>query len=133
MGVRQHLKVDKYNWIIDIYYTIDEQQKGEIFDTLNRLGCTPSTIQSIESNLNNKYEDTGFAYSNYTQNYSIIVIHKASSVGEFINTFEHEKNHIEMHMCEALDINPYSEEAAHLSGDLAQIILEEFMYSIVTI
>lgn len=36
-----------------------------------------------------------------------------------------------MHICEALDINPYSEEAAHMSGDLAQLILEEALYSIV--
>lgn len=59
-----------------------------------------------------------------------VVIHKASSIGEFINTFEHEKNHLEMHICEALDINPYSEKAAHMSGDLAQLILEEALYSI---
>lgn len=39
--------------------------------------------------------------------------------------------HLEMHICEALDINPYSEEAAHMSGDLAQLILEEALYSIV--
>ena len=36
-----------------------------------------------------------------------------------------------MHICEALDINPYSEEAAHLSSDLAQLIFEEALYSIV--
>ena len=36
-----------------------------------------------------------------------------------------------MHICEALDINPYSEEAVHLSDDLAQLILEEALYSIV--
>jgi hypothetical protein len=75
--------------------------------------------------------DTGFAYSNYEHKWSIMVIHKASSVGEFINTFEHEKSHLQMHLCEALDINPYSEEAAHLSGDLSQSVLEEALYSIV--
>ena len=62
---------------------------------------------------------TGFCYSNFANRCSVIVVHKASSIGEFINTFEHEKNHLEMHICEALDINPYSEEAAHFSGDLA--------------
>ena len=36
-----------------------------------------------------------------------------------------------MHICETLDINPYSEETAHLSDDLAQLILEEALYSIV--
>ena len=86
---------------------------------------------SIKRNLSNAELDTGFAYSSYDKQCSIVVIHKASSIGEFINTFEHEKNHLEMHICEALDINPYSEEAAHMSGDLAQLILEEALYSIV--
>lgn len=31
---------------------------------------------------------------------------------------------------EAMDINPYSEEAAHMSGDLAQLILEKALYSV---
>lgn len=75
--------------------------------------------------------NTGFAYSSYHKRCSILVIHKATSVGEFINTFEHEKNHLEMHICEALDINPYSEEAAHMSGDLAQIIFEKALCSII--
>lgn len=43
---------------------------------------------------------------------------------------EHEKNHLEMHICEALDINPYSEEAAILSGETAMQILNEALYNI---
>lgn len=94
-------------------------------------GINYKTLSSIEANLDKAELDTGFTYSDYDKYYSIIVIHKASSIGEFINTFEHEKNHLEMHICEALDINPYSEEAAHMSGDLAQLILEEALYAIV--
>lgn len=36
-----------------------------------------------------------------------------------------------MHICEALDINPYTEEAAHMSDNLAQLTLEETLYSII--
>lgn len=39
-------------------------------------------------------------------------------------------NHLEMHICEALDINPYSEEAAILSGETAMQILNEALYNI---
>ena len=35
-----------------------------------------------------------------------------------------------MHMCEALDINPYSDEAAILSGELAMQILNEALCNI---
>lgn len=35
-----------------------------------------------------------------------------------------------MHICEALDINPYSKEAAILSGELAMQILNEALCNI---
>jgi hypothetical protein len=123
--------MDKYDWNISIYYTVDDAQKSEIIETLKSAGCNEETLDSIIKNLEKAHMDTGFAYSNYEHNWSLLVIHKASSIGEFINTFEHEKSHLQMHMCEALDINPYSEEAAHLSGDLSQTVLEEALYSIV--
>lgn len=131
MGVRQKFKMKKLDWCFIIYYTVDEDQKKEIIANLGEMGCDKDTLDSITRNLEKTALDTGFVYSNYEKQCSIVVIHKASSVGEFINTFEHEKNHLEMHICEALDINPYSEEAAHMSGDLAQLILEEALYSIV--
>lgn len=129
--MRQNFKVKKYDWSIIIYYTVNDTEKQEVLDMLEGFNCDAETLESIKLNLTKSELDTGFAYSSYNAQCSIIVIHKASSIGEFINTFEHEKNHLEMHMCEALDINPYSEEAAHLSGNLAQLILEEALYSII--
>lgn len=129
--MKQQFKLDKFDWCVTIYYTVDSSHKKEVIDTLRELGCSGHTLESITNNLEQAAVDTGFAYSSYENKCSIIVIHKASSIGEFINTFEHEKNHLEMHICEALDINPYSEEAAHMSGSLAQTIFEEALYSIV--
>ena len=129
--MKQSFKIKKYNWSIVIYYTVNDEESKEIIDKLDDLHCNSKTLESIKRNLEDAKVDTGFAYSSYNKQYSIVVIHKASSIGEFINTFEHEKNHLEMHICEALDINPYSEEAAHMSGNLAQLILEEALYSIV--
>lgn len=129
--MKQQFKVNKYDWCVTIYYTVDNEQKSEVIECLEKMGCDRKTLESIKSNLERAALDTGFTYSNFEQQKSILVVHKASSIGEFLNTFEHEKNHLEMHICEALDINPYSEEAAHLSGDLAQDILEGALYSIV--
>lgn len=130
MGARQQFIVNKYDWEVAIYYTVDEEQKPEIMECLEKMGCEGETLKSIESNLYKAAPDTGFIYSSFLRRQSLLVIHKASSIGEFFNTFEHEKNHLEMHICEALDINPYSEKAAHLSGDLAQQILEEALCAI---
>lgn len=129
--MRQNFKIDKYNWNIIIYYTVNDTDKIEILDMLKAFKCDVNTLESIKSNLDKAVLDTGFAYSSYSKLCSIIVIHKSSSIGEFINTLEHEKKHLETHICEALDINPYSEEAAHMSGNLAQLMLEEALYSII--
>lgn len=130
MGLKQQFKMDQYNWCVTIYYTVDEKQKSEILTELKELQPDKQTLERLERNLINAEPDTGFIYSSFYKQRSIIVIHKASSIGEFVNTFVHEKNHLEMHICEALDINPYSEEAAILSGQIGQVIIEEALCSI---
>lgn len=129
--MRQNFKIKDYNWSVIIYYAPNEDEKKEITDMIEATEYSDNVLKSIKTNLEKQSLDTGFTYSNYNAKLTIITIHKASSIGEFINTFEHEKNHLEMHICEALDINPYSEEAAHLSGNIAQLIIEETLYSIV--
>ena len=130
MGLRQQFKIRKYDWDVVIYYTVDEKQKTEIVTELKELQPDKETFEKLERNLMNSELDTGFIYSSFYKKFSLIVIHKASSIGEFVNTFEHEKNHLEMHVCEALDINPYSEEAAILSGELAMQMLNEALCNI---
>lgn len=131
--MKQSVKLKGYDWTVIIYYTVTDGDKKDIIATLDGVGCDDHTFSTIKANLSKAAEDTGFAYSCYEKHFSIIVIHKASSIGEFINTFEHEKNHLEMHICEALDINPYSEEAAHMSGNLAQTILEDALCKIISL
>ena len=130
MGLRQQFKIRKYDWDVVLYYTVDEAQKTEIVTELKELQPDKETFDKLERNLMNAELDTGFIYSSFYKQFSLIVIHKASSIGEFVNTFVHEKNHLEMHMCEALGINPYSEEAAILSGELAMQILNEALCNI---
>lgn len=130
MGFKQQLKIRKYGWNVVIYYTVDEEQKTNIVTELKELQPSKETLDKLERNLMNAELDTGFIYSSFYKKYSIIVIHKASSIGEFVNTIVHEKNHLEMHICEALDINPYSEEAAILSGELAMQMFDEALYNI---
>lgn len=128
MGLKQQFKIRKYDWDVVIYYTVDEEQKTEIDTKLKELQPDKETFQKLERNLMNAELDTGFIYSSFYKQCSLIVVHKASSVGEFVNTLVHEKNHLEMHICEALDINPYSEEAAVLSGEIAMQMINQVLY-----
>ena len=133
MGLRQQFNIRRYDWNVVIYYTVSDEQVQEVSDMLRGLRPDSETLEKLERNLGNKAPDTGFIYSSFKSKFSVIVIHKASSIGEFVNTLVHEKNHLEMHICEALDINPYSEEAAVLSGEIGKTIVEDALYSVASL
>lgn len=111
--------IDKIGWSIECYVTTDDSYLDEILDKLESIGCSEKILNRAHKILSNQY-DSGFAYSNLKTRTSIMIINKSTSMEEFVNTYNHEKNHIEMHICEELGIDPYGEVAADLSGCLAQ-------------
>lgn len=116
-----HYKVifDKYNWNVEVYIILEQADNNRIMKSLAEMKCSEDIMYKAYENLRSE-EDTGFTYTNSNKRHSLMVINKSSSMYEFINTYNHEKNHVEMHICEELGIDPYSEEAAYLSGELAQ-------------
>lgn len=116
-----HFKVhlDKLDWCIECFVTTDDSQFDEIMCKLEKLGCSEKIMKKACQILSEQI-DSGFAYSNSKLHKSLMIINMSTSMDEFVNTYNHEKNHIEMHICEELNIDPYSEEAADLSGYLAQ-------------
>lgn len=109
----------RYNWQIECFITEDSNFLGDIICKLNALDCSDIILEKAQRILYEQY-NSGFAYSNPKQRKSIMVINMPISMDEFVNTYNHEKNHIEMHICEEFNIDPYSEEASDLSGYLAQ-------------
>lgn len=84
------------------------------------LYCRISLIQNRAASRIENYENSGFTFTNQEEHKSIIVINRPDSAEEFIDTYNHEKNHVEMHICKEFGIDPYSEKAAYLSGQLAK-------------
>ena len=121
--------IGKIDWSLECYITTDDSQLEEIINTLENLGCSKSISRRARIILSNQY-DSGFAYSNLKERSSIMIINKSTSMEEFVNTYNHEKNHIEMHICEALGIDPYGEVAADLSGCLAQKLFNTMLRNI---
>ena len=129
MILKQTIFIDKYDWDLIIFY--NTKHKQIILDTIKKAGCSIKKLDNIEKFLNSDEINTGFIYTNKEDRISVIVIGRASSIGEYINTLEHEKNHLEMHICSSLNIDPMSEKAAVLSGYLAQLILDNALEEII--
>lgn len=120
--------ISKIDWCIECFITTDNSQLEEIMFKLENIGCSKHTTKRARQILSEQY-DSGFAYSNLNERKSIMVINKSTSMEEFVNTYNHEKNHIEMHICEALGFDPYGEVAADLSGCLAQRLFNTMLIS----
>ena len=110
---------DKYRWSVEVFIILSRPDIAEIMSAVKRAGGSKEVIESAYANLMEDF-DSGFTYSSQKYKKSIMVVNRSSSMEQFINTYNHEKNHVEMHICEELDIDPYSEEAAYLSGNMAQ-------------
>ena len=110
---------DKYRWSVEVFIILSKPDIKAIMDSVKQMEGSKKVIESAYTNLQEPY-NSGFTYSSSKYRKSIMVINRSSSMEEFINTYNHEKNHVEMHICEELGIDPYSEEAAYLSGNMAQ-------------
>lgn len=121
---------DRYDWDIEVYIVISTSSIHKVIDKLESLGCSDRILHKAYSKLVN-FEDSGFTYSNPSKHKSIMVINKFDSARELVDTYNHEKNHIEMHICEEFGIDPYSEQAAYLSGELAKELFVAFIESLV--
>lgn len=110
---------DKYRWSVEVFIILSQPDIAEIMSAVKRAGGSKKILDSAYANLMEDF-NSGFTYSSPKYRKSIMVVNRSSSMEEFINTYNHEKNHVEMHICEELGIDPYSEEAAYLSGNMAQ-------------
>lgn len=115
-------KYNKYKWEIEVFIVVDNVDVKTIQKSLEEIEC-PLGAMHKSFKLLTSGENSGFTYTNPKYHKSILVVNRSSSVDEYINTYSHEKNHVEMHICEKCGIDPYSEEAAYLSGELAQLLI----------
>lgn len=127
-----HFKIffDEYKWTIEVFIGATEHDIDIIEARLKTMGCSEHCVnKAIDNTLYNK--NSGFTYTNLYDRYSVMSLNCGTSMDQFINTYHHEKNHIEMHIVQYYGIDPMSEEASQLSGDLAQRLFVPMMCSFI--
>ena len=71
-------------------------------------------------------DNSGFTYTDFNKKLSIVVIGKADSKKQFLNTIVHEAKHVQSHICRYYDIQEDSEDAAYLIGYLVMQMYSTF-------
>lgn len=114
---KKEVHIPKYDWKACLYFHVAPRDEDEIHEALEKIGA-PSWVHA-RMRLDT---DTGFTYSNRKRGKSVVVICQASCPCEWRDTISHEKFHLTMHIISERGIDPMSEEAAYLAGDLEKEI-----------
>lgn len=116
----------KYNWNISVYIVLDKSDLYKIDNLLYKLPYYKNMMYRLT-----KFKNSGFSYS--TPHNSIIAIGVQDSISDFIDTFNHEKNHIETYIGDYYDISYESEEFSILSGYLAKKLFSDLINQLIFI
>lgn len=116
----QEFYLHRVGWHVKVFYSVTCYYVYEILDALRDIGCSGKTLRDAYKSLYNCDLDSGLTYSNTRTRESVIVIATTSSAAEFNNSLQHEQRHLERHITDSLGIDPNSEDAAYIAGDIAE-------------
>ena len=77
-------------------------------------------------------KNTGFTHTDFYKKKSIVGISETDSQEQFFNTLVHEIKHVQSHICMYYNVEEDSEEAAYLTGFIAQKMHRCFRHFIYT-
>ena len=116
----QDFYIKHYKWHVKAYYAVRRYWAGDIVRDLRDAGCSGHHLRKAWNNLRAGDLNTGITYSNFARRETVMVISITSTPAEFLNSWMHEMQHLCRHVLQAFGIDPYGEEAAYLSGSVAQ-------------
>lgn len=116
----------KYNWDIDVFIL----QKFSDIDDIKPYLYKYNECEQMITRLT-KFKNSGFSYS--CPNSSILVVGLQDNLYELVDTFNHEKNHIETYIGNYYNINYNSEEFSVLSGNLAATLFKDLIVNLKSI
>lgn len=116
----QHFYLKEWDWDVYVFYEADWRNAEDILSFMREIGCSGKTLEKEVVHLYSRVKNIGATYTNFEQRASVVVISKTTSADEFQNTYDHEKGHLAMHICEAEGIDPFSEEYQYLTGEIGR-------------
>ena len=117
---RQVFYLDQWDWYVTAFYETSAKDYNEIVETLIESGCKGDKLRDAKDAIIKELPNFGLTFTCYKKRMSVVVIGKTSSADEFEDSYDHEKGHLCKHICQALHINPWGEEAEYLAGAIGK-------------
>ena len=125
--IQQGFHIGDKDWYVMCSYDICTQKDlRAIEQLLYECGGKPKSIDEAISVL--KQDNTGFTYTSFDDKITVIFIGHATSEDEMYNIIQHELKHAVEHISEYYDVDPKSETAAYLQGEIARNMYAAAVY-----
>lgn len=124
----QHLSIEGY-WSITVLYDVTPTDFQEVGEHLSNAGAPQTMIEDAEKNLSGW--NAGYTFSNLANRESVVCIGQATSLREFLNTIDHEVDHVQAHVAEYYGVRLGTEQAAYLQGYIGGRLLEFAIMNII--
>lgn len=128
--IRHDTYIRKYDWSVTLFYNAKPRDTSYIMRVLHNNGLDATDYYNAQRLLNSERPNKGLTYNNPHRHCPVVVIGHVTDVWELISTIEHEGRHLIQGICNAHGINPDSEDAAYMEGDIFKQIIKELATSL---
>lgn len=110
--------IGERDWWIMASLNVWEKDLGEIYDAL--MACGSSDYEARRACMVLSRRNNGYAFTDAEGQYTLMFASKADSAEELYDTIQHELKHATEHISSYYGVDPKSEEAAYLQGEIAK-------------
>ena len=123
--IRVDVHIPKWEYNVRCFFAVTEYWVDEIMKELFYLQIDGKNAKRAYDNLTSGQLDTGLCFANPQEREAVIVVAKASSAAEFVNSVSHENHHLASYVAKQFDLDPTGEGVAYFAGELLK---EQFPY-----
>lgn len=113
-------------WIMASIGIEDREDLRDVYEALLSIGAPDYKAQEVCMTLSQP--NTGYTYTNYDGHYTLMFVSRATSDAQMYDTIDHEKKHVVEHISDYYDVDPKSEEAAYLAGEIGRLLFPAVAY-----
>jgi hypothetical protein len=115
-------------WIMATLDISDREDLRDVYESLLSVGVPDFKAREVCMVLSQP--NRGYTLTDYDGKYSLMFISRATSPSQMYDSIDHEKKHVVEHISTYYGVEPKSEEAAYLSGELGRLLFPAAAYVI---
>lgn len=113
-------------WTVEAF--LDIEDVSYVYDALKDIGCSDYRAREACEVL--IHENTGYTYTSFFEKRTVMFASRASDPSQMYDTITHELKHIVEHISDYYGVNPKSEEAAYLQGEIGRLLFPSVVVAV---